>query len=189
MILASKSPRRKELLALICPEFRIIPARGDEILPEGISPEEAVKLLSKQKSDEVCRREFAGADDIPDTIIAADTVVATDGKILGKPENDCDAARMLRMLSGKEHEVYTGVTVITGRRRFTFAEKTAVEFYPLSDEEIAAYVASGEPMDKAGAYGIQGKGALLVKRIVGDYYNVMGLPVARLKRELMRTDG
>lgn len=184
MILASQSPRRRELLALISPEFEVIPAQGEEILPEGISPREAVILLSQQKADEVKRRRFPETDNIPDTIIAADTVVAIDGEILGKPHSPENAAEMLRRLSGRVHSVFTGVTIINGSRSISFAEETSVEFYPLTDEEISRYVSTGDPMDKAGAYGIQGRGALLVKSIRGDYYNVMGLPVGRIYREL-----
>ncbi len=187
MILASQSPRRRELLGLITKDFEVIPARGEELLPEGISPRDAVILLSQQKAEEVRRRKFpdiADTGNIPDTIIAADTVVAIDGEILGKPSGNDDAAKMLRRLSGRRHIVYTGVTIISAKKTVSFAEETAVEFYPLTDEEIIRYVNSGEPMDKAGAYGIQGRGALLVKRIEGDYYNVMGLPVGRIYREL-----
>lgn len=184
MILASQSPRRRELIALISPEFRVIPAKGEELLPEGISPEQAVLLLSRQKADEVRQREFPGGGAVPETIVAADTVVAIDGEILGKPHSAENAAEMLRRLSGREHSVYTGVTVISGEECVSFAERTAVEFYPLTGQEIAAYVATGEPMDKAGAYGIQGRGALLVRRIDGDYYNVMGLPVGELNQRL-----
>lgn len=184
MILASQSPRRRELLAFICPEFEVIPAQGDELLPDRISPGEAVKLLSRQKADEVKQRKFPGMNDIPDIIIAADTVVAVDGMILGKPHSPGHAAEMLRLLSGREHSVFTGVTVISGGETISFAEETLVEFYPLTDNEIQDYVDSGDPMDKAGAYGIQGRGALLVKRIRGDYYNVMGLPIGELNRRL-----
>lgn len=215
MILASQSPRRRELLALITPEFRVIPAQGEEFLPEKITPEDAVLLLSRQKAEEVretliksnlprsdanthaaesdtlrpdlpvlCKRTFPGCDTVPETIIAADTVVAIDGEILGKPHSREHAAQMLRKLSGREHSVFTGVTVISGAQSVSFAEKTVVEFFPLTEEEIAGYIATGEPMDKAGAYGIQGRGALLVKRIDGDYYNVMGLPVGELHQRL-----
>ena len=179
MILASQSPRRKELLSLITGNFEIIPAKGEERLPEGITPENAVLLLCEQKADEIFSSHKG------QIIVAADTIVAADGKILGKPKDEADAFYMLKLLSGRVHSVYTGVCIIfeDGGKK-TFAEHTEVEFYPLSDEEIRAYVATGEPMDKAGAYGIQGKGSLLVKRINGDYYNVMGLPVARLAREL-----
>ena len=179
MILASQSPRRRELLSVITKGFQIIPAVGEENIPEGTSPEEAVLLLSRQKAAEIYSKYKN------ETIIAADTVVAIDGKILGKPQNEKDAAAMLRTLSGRVHSVFTGVCVMfADGRSESFAERTAVEFYPLSDEEIANYIATGEPMDKAGAYGIQEQGALLVKRIEGDFYNVMGLPIARLSRIL-----
>ena len=179
MILASQSPRRRELLSLITEDFRIIPAKGEEILPEKVSPEEAVLALSEQKAGEIFRENRG------EVIVAADTIVAIDGKILGKPADEKDAFAMLKTLSGRVHEVFTGVCVIFANgKKERFFEETKVEFYELSDEAIAAYIKTGEPMDKAGAYGIQGKGALLVKRIDGDYYNVMGLPVARLLRVL-----
>lgn len=182
MILASQSPRRRELLALITEDFKVIPAKGEEMLPDGISPKDAVILLSRQKASEIYK-EYKN-----DTIIASDTVVAIDGKILGKPKDEADAAEMLRLLSGRRHSVFTGVCIISpdGSEK-SFAEETAVEFWQLSEQLIEQYVASGEPMDKAGAYGIQGAGALLVKCIDGDYYNVMGLPVGRLYRELYDT--
>ncbi len=179
MILASRSPRRKELLGLITDKFSVIPAAGEEIIPHGVVPKDAVALLARQKALELSGRYKN------EIIIAADTVVAIDGAILGKPRDEKDAADMLRRLSGREHSVFTGVCVIfPDGTSECFAEETAVEFYPLSDGEIEDYVRSGEPMDKAGAYGIQGKGALFVKGIRGDYYNVMGLPVARLYRIL-----
>ena len=166
-------------MSLITDNFRIIPAKGEEILPEKISPEDAVLSLSEQKADEVYRENRG------EVIIAADTIVAIDGKILGKPADEKDAFAMLKTLSGRVHEVFTGVCVVFANgRKERFFEETKVEFYELSDGEIADYIKTGEPMDKAGAYGIQGKGALLVKRIDGDYYNVMGLPVARLLRVL-----
>ena len=166
-------------MSLITDNFRIIPAAGEEVLPEKISPENAVLTLSEQKADEIFR-EYRG-----EVIVAADTIVAIDGKILGKPADEKDAFAMLKTLSGRVHEVFTGVCVIFANgRKERFFEETKVEFYELSDKEIADYIKTGEPMDKAGAYGIQGKGALLVKRIDGDYYNVMGLPVARLLRVL-----
>lgn len=182
MILASKSPRRRELLGLITEQFEVVPAQGEELLPEGISPRDAVILLSQQKAEEIRRRLFP--DKVSDTIIAADTVVAINGEILGKPSDPENAVEMLHKLSGRKHSVFTGVTVISPEKTMSFAEETLVEFYPLTEAEILSYVDSGEPMDKAGAYGIQGRGALLVKRIEGDYYNVMGLPVGRLYREL-----
>ena len=181
LILASQSPRRKELLGFITNDFRVIPAKGEEVLPENITPENAVLLLSEQKADEIY------AEHKNEVIIAADTVVSIDGKILGKPKDEDEAFLMLKTLSGRVHNVFTGVCVIfADGSKTTFAERTEVEFYALADEEILAYIATGEPMDKAGAYGIQEKGALNVKRINGDFYNVMGLPVGRLSRVLAR---
>ena len=179
MILASRSPRRRELLSLITDRFSIIPARGEEIIPAGTAPKDAVIMLSRQKAAEIYSM-YTG-----ETVVAADTVVVIDGLILGKPRDKEDAAAMLRRLSGREHFVYTGVCVIfPDGSMSSFAEETVVEFLQLTEQEIADYIATDEPMDKAGAYGIQGKGALLVKRISGDYYNVMGLPIARLNREI-----
>lgn len=182
MILASQSPRRRELLGLITEDFVVVPAQGEELLPEDISPRDAVIMLSQQKAEEIRKREFPG--EVNDVIIAADTVVAIDNDILGKPADRENAVEMLRRLSGRKHSVFTGVTVISPKKTVSFAEETEVEFHPLTEQEISDYVDSGDPMDKAGAYGIQGRGALLVKRIEGDYYNVMGLPVGRLYREL-----
>lgn len=184
MVLASQSPRRRELLGLISSSFEIVPAQGDELLPDGISPDKAVLLLSSQKAAEVRQRLYPDSEIVPNTIIAADTVVSIDGEILGKPHSAENAAEMLHRLSGRKHSVFTGVTIISGGSTESFAERTEVEFFPLTDEEITAYVESGDPMDKAGAYGIQGHGALLVRRIEGDYYNVMGLPVGELFRRL-----
>lgn len=177
MILASQSPRRKELLGFISSDFRVIPAVGEERVPEGASPEETVLQLSRQKAEEI----FAEYKD--EMIIAADTIVTIDGEILGKPKDADHAFEMLRKLSGRVHSVFTGVCVIfeDGSVK-SFAEETKVEFYELTDAEINAYIATGDPMDKAGAYGIQEKGAANVKGIVGDFYNVMGLPVGRLAR-------
>ncbi|MBS7370297.1 MAG: septum formation protein Maf [Oscillospiraceae bacterium] len=184
MILASQSPRRRELLGLITDKFTVIPASGEEKLPAGTSPAEAVKLIARAKAEEIHSHYST------ETIVAADTVVCIGGEILGKPRTVEDAFEMLLKLSGKVHSVFTGVCVIfpDGDTRW-FAEETRVEFFPLSERLIADYVASGEPMDKAGAYGIQGKGALLVKGITGDYYNVMGLPVGRLYRVLTEKNG
>ncbi|MGN0530280.1 MAG: Maf family protein [Eubacterium sp.] len=177
IILASKSPRRQELLKLITEDFVVKSASVDEALPSGIEPCEAVLYLSRIKAEP-----FKSENDI---VIGADTVVALGNEILGKPENDEDAARMLKMLSGKEHNVFTGVTVSKNGKSRSFYEKTAVKFFDLTNDEINAYVATGECSDKAGAYGIQGKGSLLVEKITGDYFNVVGLPVARLYRELI----
>lgn len=178
LILASKSPRRKELLELITTDFVIKSADVDESLPNGIAPDEAVKYLSRIKAEPLATND----DDI---VIGADTVVALDGKILGKPKDTDDARDMLRYLSGKSHTVYTGVTVIKNGKCHTFCEGTKVTFLDLTDEEIDRYIATNEPMDKAGAYGIQGYGALLVKSIEGDYFNVVGLPVSKLNRLLL----
>lgn len=176
LILASKSPRRKELLSLITENFVIKTANVDETLPRGITPDKAVEYLSKIKAEP-----FANG---VDTVIGADTVVAVDGKILGKPTNRQEAFDMLKTLSGKYHSVFTGVTVIKPEGTVTFSVETRVKFFDLTDDEINAYIATGECDDKAGAYGIQGKGALLVEKIDGDYFNVVGLPVSLVNKFL-----
>lgn len=180
IVLASASPRRKELIALICSQVDIRPAECDETLPEGMGAKEAVEYLSKIKND--AAKQLCAEGEV---IISADTVVAVENKILGKPTDKEDARRMINLLSGKTHQVYTGVTISCGEGSVTFSEKTDVTFFPLTDKEIEEYVSSKEPYDKAGAYGIQGKASLLVKGINGDYFNVVGLPVARLNRELI----
>ena len=178
LILASKSPRRKELLSIITPDFEIIPAVGEECADRSLPPDRYVSELARHKAEEVAALH---PDDI---VIGADTVVAAGGEILGKPKDAEDAERMLKLLSGTCHSVFTGVCVISKDRISAFAEETKVRFFDLSEQEIADYIATGEPFDKAGAYGIQDIGALLVSGITGDYYNVMGLPVGRLAREL-----
>lgn len=176
IILASASPRRRELLERMgIRDFRIMVSDADETLEEGLAPALQVERLSRIKAEAVAAE--GNADSI---VIAADTVVALDGAILGKPADAQDARRMLTALSGARHHVYTGVTVMQGQKCLTRHEATAVDFRPLTAQEIEWYLASGECMDKAGAYGIQGYGALLVTGICGDYYNVMGLPVVRL---------
>lgn len=180
VVLASASPRRKELLSLIFNEYDVRPADCDEALPEGIKAQEAVEYLSLIKNKatvEIC--------DENSLVISADTVVAVEGEILGKPQDKEDARRMISLLSGREHQVFTGVTLSLNGNFKTFSEKTDVVFYKLTDKEIEDYISTDEPYDKAGAYGIQGKAGLLVKAVNGDYYNVVGLPVARLKREIM----
>lgn len=177
IILASQSPRRQELLKLITNDFEIKVSNVDETLPSGISPKDAVLYLSKIKAEP-----FKNDRDI---IIGADTVVALDGKILGKPKNDENAREMLKFLSGKAHSVFTGVTLIKGDITRSFSVETKVKFFDLTDEEIDEYIKTGEPADKAGAYGIQGYGSLLVEKIDGDYFNVVGLPVSKLARELL----
>ena len=179
IVLASASPRRKELINYIGDNIVIRPAECDETLPPNIGAREAVEYLSKIKND--ASREISENDEI---VISADTVVAIDDKILGQPVDKSDARRMLQLLSGKTHQVYTGVTISRNGNSLTFSEKTDVVFYELTEEEIEEYISSSEPYDKAGSYAIQGKAGLLVKGINGDYYNVVGLPVARLNREL-----
>ena len=176
IILASQSPRRKELLERMgIRDFETISPNVDESAFHGLPPEELVRRLSAEKAAAVAGR--AGEDAI---VIAADTVVALEGAVLGKPADELDAFKMLSALSGVRHQVYTGVTVCRGGEKQTAHEVTDVTFRELSEEEIEHYIATGEPMDKAGAYGIQGYGALLIQGISGDYYNVMGLPVCRL---------
>jgi septum formation protein len=177
-ILASASPRRRELLALAGLDFIVRAPDTEEILGPGWDAAEAARSLAAQKAGAVAAR-YPG-----DCVIAADTVVETGGALLGKPRDEADAARMLRLLSGREHRVVTGVCLRLGAAARVFSQETRVRFYPLNDAEIAAYIRTGEPMDKAGAYGIQGRGALLVESIAGDYCNVVGLPLARLAREL-----
>ena len=182
IILASQSPRRKELLERMgVRSFKTVSPDIDERAFDGLSPNQLVETLSREKSRAVAER----ADD-EDIVIAADTVVALDGAILGKPEDETDAFKMLTLLSGVRHQVYTGVTVRRGSECVTEHEVTDVSFRELSEEEIERYISTDEPMDKAGAYGIQGYGALLVEGISGDYYNVMGLPVCRLGGILAR---
>ena len=180
IILASNSPRRKELLEQIgITDFKVSAPNVDESVESGLSPAEIVEELSLRKARAAAKK--AGPSDL---IIAADTVVALDGAVLGKPRSEADAFAMLSSLSGREHHVYTGVTVLQGDKAVTEHEETAVTFRELPPEEIRGYIATGEPMDKAGAYGIQGVGALLVSGIRGDYCNVVGLPVYRLGRIL-----
>lgn len=180
IILASQSPRRRQLLEQMgFTDFIVRPAQGEELADPSLDPGALVEALSRQKALEISAA--AKGDDL---IIAADTVVAVDGQVLGKPHSTQQAHEMLSALSGREHTVYTGVTVCRGDHLLTQHEATAVRFRPLTDQEIDAYIATGEPMDKAGSYGIQGRGALLVEGISGDYFNVVGLPVCRLGRML-----
>lgn len=176
IILASASPRRRELLeSLNVRNLEIIPARGVELPHPELTPMELVRELARAKSLEVA----AGNPDA--VVIGADTVVTLDGAVLGKPASESDAGRMLTILSGRSHEVLTGVSVVkNGGAAQSFVERTVVHFRDLTRDEINAYIESGEPLDKAGAYGIQGLGRLFVTGIEGDYFNVMGLPVCRL---------
>lgn len=183
LILASASPRRKELLEKIGLPFTVQPAMGEERITQK-SPAAVVMELSRQKAEEI-----AAAQTEDCVIIGADTVVAKGEKIMGKPKDAADAKQMLRSIADDCHQVYTGVTLIrTGAhpQSVTFQEKTDVFLYPISDAELDAYIASGDPMDKAGAYGIQGDFAIYVKCIAGDYYNVVGLPIGRVYQELKR---
>ena len=182
IILASASPRRRELLEQIGAVFEVCPAIGEEKITK-TEPGEAAEELSRGKCQEVFQ---SLEDDV--TVIGADTIVVLDGKILGKPGSADEAVQMLSSLRGRSHQVFTGVTVMSREgektQTVTFHESTQVSFYPMSDKEIEEYVLDGEPMDKAGAYGIQGKGAVFIREIQGDYNNVVGLPVARLYQEL-----
>ena len=166
---------------MLCPDaLRILPAVGEERADPTLPPDELVKALSRHKAEEIAGQ-YAGAEDV---VIGADTVVALDGQILGKPHDEADARRMLRALSGRSHSVFTGVTVIRGGQTLSHAERTEVFFRPLADDEIDRYIATGEPMDKAGAYGAQGWASLFVERLEGDFFNVMGLPVCALGKLL-----
>lgn len=178
IILASASPRRRELLGVITKDFRVLPSDADETLPENISPLCSAEYLSRIKAE-------ALAEKHPESlIIGADTAVILDNEILGKPKTEAAAFDMLKSLSGKTHTVITGCTLIKGDKSTSFTEVTRVCFYELSDDEIKAYISGGSPFDKAGGYGIQDEGGLFVKGIEGDFYNVIGLPIARLKREM-----
>lgn len=180
VVLASQSPRRQELIKLIFENVRVLPADCDETLPEGMGARTAVEYLSKLKNSASAKA--AGKDSL---VISADTVVSVDDIILGKPVDKSDARRMVTLLSGRTHQVYTGVTISRNGKSVTFSEKTDVEFYSLTNAEIEEYINSPEPYDKAGGYAIQGTFAKHIKGINGDYYNVVGLPVARLKREVL----
>lgn len=178
LILASASPRRQELLRLITDDFTVYPSDVDETIPAALSPHDVAKFLSEKKASAVSAQ-------FPDAlVIGSDTTVLLDHTILGKPESPEHAAEMLRMLSGRTHEVITGVTLSQGIRSESFQTVTKVSFYPLTELQIQQYIATGEPLDKAGAYGIQGRGALFVQSLHGDYYSVVGLPIAPLAQAL-----
>jgi len=179
LILASQSPRRRELLGLFHIPFSVLVADIDETMDAEKLPQDEVARVSREKA-------LACHAEKDSVVVAADTIVVCNGEILGKPRDEADAVRMLRLLSGRDHQVMTGVTVKTNDTCESFAEITDIHFRPLSRQEILDYVATGEPMDKAGAYAIQGGAALFAEKMVGDYYNVMGLPVCRLWQTLRR---
>ena len=180
IVLASQSPRRRQLLGQMVLEFTTQSPEIDESAVDGRDARDLVDTLAREKARWVARQQT------PDTlVIGADTVVVLDGAILGKPRDGAEAQAMLAALSGRDHQVFTGVTLCQGDRILTQAEETLVTFRPLTGQEIRQYVSTGEPMDKAGAYGIQGLGGLLVEGIRGDYHNVMGLPICRLGRMLL----
>ena len=174
VVLASASPRRHELLNIIGIAHDVIPANIDESIRGGESPRKHAERLAREKASSVSGRDSGVV------AIGADTIVLIDKKILGKPANTVDAGTMLSLLSGREHTVVTAVAVARGRKVCSAVEEVTVKFRKLTDDEIDAYIATGEPMDKAGAYGIQGYGATIVERIEGDYFAVMGLPLVRL---------
>lgn len=176
IILASQSPRRRELLSRIVPEFDVLVTEVDENIDESLPPEEYVVQLALRKA------QAAGVSDA--VVIGSDTVVVCDGKILGKPADEDDAAKMLGMLSGRSHYVYTGVAVIKDGRAIMDYEKTEVVFDDLDDDKISRYIKTREPMDKAGSYGIQGIASIFVREIHGDYANVVGLPLFKLGKML-----
>ena len=203
-ILASNSPRRRELLRLVISDYEVIPSEGEEII-SSTEPDKVVEELSLQKAMDVAGK-VRPCDGDRIVVIGADTVVAVDQEILGKPEDRMDAGRMITMIQGREHHVYTGVTVCVvdgsdgtdgtaaadgdggaGKiRHFTFSEETVVDVFPMNRGEIEGYISLEEPYDKAGAYGIQGAFSIFIRGIRGDYNNVVGLPAARLYHELAR---
>ena len=202
IVLASASPRRREILAQAGMSFEVIVSKSEEHI-SGTKPEHVVMELSEQKAMDVMeqlkkslRQDMASKQIVQDfetgetndrdiLVIGADTIVAFEDRILGKPKDEEDAYRMLKLLQGKTHQVYTGVTIVTTKKSITFYEKTDVSVYPMTDAQIRAYIATKEPLDKAGAYGIQGQFAVYVKGIAGDYLNVVGLPLSRLVHEIM----
>ncbi|MGG3521992.1 Maf family protein [Bacillus pseudomycoides] len=182
LILASGSPRRKELLELAGVPFEIVASEIEETIGAYSSPADIVMSLALQKASAVVENH---EDSV---VLGADTIVTYESRILGKPKDEAEAKEILQLLSGKTHEVYTGVALISKEKTVTFYERTEVTFWELTEEEIDAYIATKEPLDKAGSYGIQGKGSIFVQHIQGDYYSVVGLPIARLVRELKQFD-
>lgn len=183
MILASGSPRRKELLEMTGLKFTVVTSDTDETIPEGTRPGVAALMLSKRKALAVAEQEpYRGS-----IVIGADTIVSLDGQVFGKPKDRDDARMMLHALSDRTHTVYTGVSIVNSDLTVnSFVEGTEVHFYPLTDSQTEAYLDTGEYRDKAGGYAIQGGGAVFISGIIGDYYNVMGLPIARLMQEMKK---
>ena len=180
IVLASGSPRRRELLERVgVTDFTVRVPEVEEYFPEGLTPPEVVSYISREKAEAAVK--LCGPEDI---VITADTMVFLDDQRLGKPRDEAHALEMLTALQGRRHTVCTGVTLLQGAKRLTQSESTDVFFRSATEEELRRYIATGEPMDKAGAYGVQGRGALLVERLEGDFFNVMGLPVLRLARML-----
>ena len=182
LILASNSPRRKEIFTLLGLSFDVAVSNNEPPLSQALGAEESAFAAAKAKAQDI----FSINPDA--TVVGADTVVALNNILLGKPKSEADAIKMLRTLSGKIHDVITAVYVCSPKKQKGFIAKTKVEFYDLSDEEIESYVKTGEPMDKAGAYGIQGKALKFVKGICGDYYNVVGFPAAEFVRFMEREE-
>lgn len=180
LILASGSPRRKELLALIGLEFEVIASDADESISCTLHPQEFVRTLAIRKAEAIA------ADHPHQVVLGADTIVEIDGMILGKPKERAQAEQMLRLLSGRIHRVYTGVALLHEGKQESFTCCTKVKFIDIDDELLEQYLDSGEAMDKAGAYGIQGRGAVLVEHLEGDYFNVMGLPVSNVYARLRK---
>lgn len=178
---SSASPRRKELLSFITTDFKIVPADIDETVENNVPLEKRPEYLAVKKALHISKNGYE-----KNIVIGCDTGVFVDGKMLGKPKNREDAENMLKLLSGRQHKVITGCCTVKNGVAKSFSNVTLVEFFELSDLEIEEYIATGEPFDKAGAYGIQGKGSLLVKKIDGDYFNVVGLPVSELNRILKK---
>lgn len=178
IILASASPRRRELLSVITDNFEVIPSGAEETVPNGIGLLETAEYLARIKAKDIAEKHKDAV------VIGADTCVIAEGEILGKPKDKTDAYRMIKILSGKTHSVVTGCAVICNGITDSFSVETKVEFYPLSENEIEEYINGSEPYDKAGAYAIQGKASLFVRQINGDYFNVVGLPVAMLNKKL-----
>lgn len=179
LVLASKSPRRSEILKNAGIDFTVRVADADETIPDGTKPQDAVVFLAARKAMAVTRAE-------DELVLGADTVVVLDDKILGKPQDKDDAYNMIKSLSGRVHSVFTGVCAIGNGISMTFSEETRVEFYNLSDKEINEYINTDEPYDKAGAYGIQGLASKFIRSIDGDYFNVVGLPMSAIYQKILK---